>query len=85
MADLKGKTLYGPVGSSIYLAALDMLEKAGLKPGVDVEIIDMGFVDLSDALRAGKIDAAFVWDPWVEKFFEKGIAGVLAEDSSRSW
>ena len=59
-----------------------MLEKAGLKPGPDVEIINMGFADLSDAIRSGKIDAAFVWDPWIENFVEKGLARVIAEDTS---
>jgi sulfonate transport system substrate-binding protein len=81
LSDLKGKKLHGPVGSSIYLAALAMLEKASLNPGSDVEITNMGFADLSDAIRAGKIDAAFVWDPWVENFVEKGLARVLAEDT----
>ena len=81
LADLKGKKVHGPVGSSIYLAALAMLEKAGLKPGPDVEIVNMGFADLSDAIRAGKIDAAFVWDPWIENFVEKGLARVIAEDT----
>jgi ABC-type nitrate/sulfonate/bicarbonate transport system substrate-binding protein len=81
LADLKGKQLYGPVGSSIYLAALAMLEKAHLKPGTDVEVTNMGFADLSDAIRAGKIDAAFIWDPWVENFVEKGLARVIAEDT----
>jgi ABC-type nitrate/sulfonate/bicarbonate transport system substrate-binding protein len=81
LADLKGKKLHGPVGSSIYLAALAMLEKANLKPGGDVEITNMGFADLSDAIRAGKIEAAFVWDPWVENFVEKGLAHVVAEDT----
>ena len=66
--DLKGKKLHGPIGSSIYLAALEMLDKANLRPGIDVEVTNMGFADLSDAVRAGKIDAAFVWDPWVENF-----------------
>jgi sulfonate transport system substrate-binding protein len=70
------------VGSSIYLATLAMLEKAGLKPGTDVEITNMGFADLSDAIRVGKIDAAFVWDPWIENFVEKGLAHVVAEDTS---
>jgi sulfonate transport system substrate-binding protein len=42
LADLKGKKVHGPVGSSIYLASLAMLEKVGLKPGSDVEIINMG-------------------------------------------
>jgi ABC-type nitrate/sulfonate/bicarbonate transport system substrate-binding protein len=81
LADLKGKKVHGPVGSSIYLAALAMLEQAGLKPGADVEVTNMGFADLSDAIRAGKIDAAFVWDPWVENFVEKGLARVIAEDT----
>jgi sulfonate transport system substrate-binding protein len=81
IADLKGKKVHGPVGSSIYLATLAMLEKAGLKPGTDVEVTNMGFADLSDAIRAGRIDAAFVWDPWIENFVEKGLARVVAEDT----
>src|SRR5215471_221200 len=81
LSDLKGKKLHGPVGSSIYLAALAMLENANVKPGRDVEITNMGFADLSDAIRAGKIEAAFVWDPWVENFVEKGLARVIAEDT----
>jgi len=81
LQDLKGKKLHGPIGSSIYLAALEMLEKANLRPGIDVEVTNMGFADLSDAIRAGKIDAAFVWDPWVENFVEKGLARVIAEDT----
>ena len=82
LADLKGKQLYGPFGSSIYLAALSMLEKAGLQPGKDVQMVNMGFADLSDAMRAGKVDAVFVWDPWVENFVEKGLGKVLSSDTS---
>jgi ABC-type nitrate/sulfonate/bicarbonate transport system substrate-binding protein len=82
LGDLKGKKLHGPFGSSIYLSALAMVEKAGLKPGSDVEMTNMGFADLSDALRSAKIEAAFVWDPWVENFVEKGLVRVIAEDSS---
>jgi ABC-type nitrate/sulfonate/bicarbonate transport system substrate-binding protein len=82
LADLKGKKVHGPVGSSIYLASLAMLEKVGLTPGSDVEIIKHGFADLSEDIRSGKIDAAFVWDPWIENFVEKGLARVIAEDTS---
>ena len=77
VADLKGKTLYGPTGSSIYLAALAMLEKAKLKPGTDMQVVNMGFAELADALRTGRIDALFVWDPWVENFVNQGLARVL--------
>jgi len=82
MAALKGKKLYGPVGSSIFLAAQDMLAKAGLTPGKDVQIIHMGFADLSDGIKAGKVDAVFVWDPWIELFVTQGLGKVLDSDTS---
>jgi len=82
LKDLKGKKLYGPVGSSIYLAAVGMLQKAGLTPGKDVEVVNMGFADLSDAIKAGKVDAVFVWDPWIELFVAQGLAKELAKDTS---
>jgi len=59
-----------------------MLDKAGLKAGSDVKLLNMGFADLSDALRSGKIEALFVWDPWIEYFVDKGMVRVLSEDSS---
>jgi ABC-type nitrate/sulfonate/bicarbonate transport system substrate-binding protein len=78
VADLKGKSLYGPTGSAIYLAALAMLDAAKLKPGTDVQVVNMGFADLTDALKSGKIEALFVWDPWVENFVNLGLARVVA-------
>jgi len=82
MEDLTGRQLAGPVGSSIHLAAVSMLEKAGLEPGEDVQIINMGFADLSDGLRTGAVDAVFVWDPWVALFEEEGLATILSSDTS---
>jgi sulfonate transport system substrate-binding protein len=81
LAELKGKSLYGPTGSSIYLAALAMLDQAKLKPGTDVQVVNMGFAELADALKAGRIDALFVWDPWVENFASQGLAHVLASST----
>src|SRR5258705_12972642 len=78
LADLKGKSLYGPTGSSISLAALAMLEEAKLKPGPDLQVVNMGFAELADALKAGRIEALFVWDPWVENFASQGLARVIA-------
>ena len=82
VADLKGRKLYGPFGSSIYRSALNMVRDAGLVPGKDVDVIHMGFADLADALRAGKIEALFVWDPWVELFIREGLATELKADTS---
>jgi sulfonate transport system substrate-binding protein len=82
LADLRGKKLYGPVGTALYLAALSMLKEAGLTPGKDVEILNMAFADLADALRSGKIEALFVWDPWVALFESRDLVKVLGADRS---
>lgn len=80
VADLKGRQIYGPHGSSVYLMALAMLEQAGLKPAQDAQLVHMGFADLADAVNSGRIEAFYIWDPWVENFVEKGIARVVAQD-----
>jgi len=82
VADLRGKKLYGPVGTGIYLAAMSMLKDAGLTPGKDVEVLNMGFADLADALRSGKIEALFVWDPWVALFENRDLVKVLGADGA---
>ena len=82
LADLKGKKTYGPYGSSIYLAAVNMLKQAALQPGKDVEIINMGFADLSDALKADRIESLFIWDPWIEMFEKQNMVDVLKSDTS---
>ena len=79
VADLKGRQIYGPHGSSVYLMTLAMLEQAGLK-AQDAQLVHMGFADLADAVNSGRIEAFFIWDPWVENFVDKGIARVLAQD-----
>jgi sulfonate transport system substrate-binding protein len=82
LGDLRGKKIYGPYGSSIYRSALNMLKDAGLEPGRTVEVINMGFAEIADALRAGNVDAVFVWDPWVELFVREGIGRELKSDAS---
>jgi len=82
VAGLKGKRLHGPFGSSIYLAALALLRQAGLQPGRDVELVNMAFPDIADALRAGRVEAVFVWDPWVALYEANGLAKVVASDTS---
>lgn len=82
LADLKGKRLHGPVGSSIHLAAMGLLRQAGLQPGRDVEIINLAFPEIADGLRAGRVDAVFVWDPWIALYEANGLAKVIASDTA---
>lgn len=67
VADLKGKKVGTPLGSTAHYSLLGAMEAAGLKPG-DVEVIGMKPDQISAAWEQGQIDATFVWEP------AKGVA-----------
>ena len=58
--DLAGKSVsIGESGSGVYFNALDILTAAGLKE-TDIKAQHQSFSDSADALKDGKIDAAFI-------------------------
>ena len=60
VADLKGKTVsIGAPGSGVYFNAMDVLAAAGLSE-TDITPQYQSFADSTDALKDGKIDAAFM-------------------------
>jgi TRAP transporter TAXI family solute receptor len=60
VADLKGKTVsIGAPASGVYFNAIDVLEAAGLSEK-DIKPQYQSFADSTDALKDGKIDAAFI-------------------------
>ena len=60
VADLKGKKVsIGAAGSGVYFNAIDILGAAGLKE-TDIQPQYQSFSDSADALKDGKIDAAFI-------------------------
>lgn len=60
VADLKGKSVsIGAPGSGVYFNAVDVLEAAGLSEK-DIKAQYQSFADSADALKDGKIDAAFI-------------------------
>lgn len=60
VADLKGKTVsIGAPGSGVYFNAIDVLNAAGLTES-DISAQYQSFADSADALKDGKIDAAFI-------------------------
>ena len=60
VADLKGKSVsIGAPGSGVYFNAIDVLNAAGLKEE-DIKAQYQSFADSADALKDGKIDAAFI-------------------------
>lgn len=60
VADLKGKAVsIGAPGSGVYFNAMDVLSAAGLTED-DIKAQYQSFADSTDALKDGKIDAAFI-------------------------
>ncbi len=60
VADLKGRSVsIGAPGSGVYFNAVDVLTAAGLKE-TDINAQYQSFADSADALKDGKIDAAFI-------------------------
>ena len=60
VADLKGKAVsIGAPGSGVYFNAMDVLTAAGLAE-TDIKAQYQSFGDSTDALKDGKIDAAFI-------------------------
>ena len=60
VADLKGKSVsIGAPGSGVYFNAMDVLAAAGLTEN-DIKAQYQSFADSTDALKDGKIDAAFI-------------------------
>ncbi len=60
VADLKGRTVsIGAPGSGVYFNAIDVLTAAGLTEN-DIKAQYQSFADSADALKDGKIDAAFI-------------------------
>ncbi len=60
VADLKGRTVsIGAPGSGVYFNAIDVLTAGGLTEN-DIKAQYQSFADSADALKDGKIDAAFI-------------------------
>jgi len=70
-SDLKGKKVGVPFGSSPHRNLLGMLRKAGLKPGEDVQVLNVGRDEVAPGLIKGGIDAIMIWDPAVEQYRQK--------------
>lgn len=84
LEDLRGKSVYGLFGITAYLNAQEAVRGAGLTPGVDVQFVNIGTPELADAVRAQRIDAFFMWDPWVTLFEHEELATVISQNLTPS-
>ena len=69
MADLTGKKIAVPFGSTTHFSLLSALKQEGIEPN-DVQILDMQPQDMLAAWQRGDIDGGFVWHPTLTRMME---------------
>jgi NitT/TauT family transport system substrate-binding protein len=72
IAGLKGKRIATPtLAGTLYLSLLTSLERAGISPK-DVKFVEVPFPNMLDQVKAGRVDAAAVVQPFVGAFRAAG-------------
>ena len=81
-ADLKGKTIAVPVGSTAHFSLIGALKNWGI-PEKDVKIVGMSPPEIGAAWSQKNIDAAFIWEPVTGKLLADGkvmtTAGIIGK------
>ncbi len=80
-ADLKGKKIGFPFGSSVDITCRLLLRQHGLDPRKDVQLVNLEVGDVPAVFRAGNIDAALIWEPGFSQLVAVEGATVLAMDT----
>lgn len=80
-SDLKGKTIAVRMDSIEQYLDEYALKKNGLKPS-DVKFVNMSTSDAAAALMAGRVTAAGVWNPWIQRIENRKAGHVLFSSAS---
>lgn len=88
-ADLEGKTIAAPFGSTTHYLLLQALADEGIEPG-SMEILDLRPNDIAVAWSRGDIDAAWYWEPNLDKAVTDGgnifmTSGIMASRGYPTW
>jgi len=80
-ADLRGKRIGFPFGSSVELTCRMLLPQHGLDPDRDVRLVNLEVGDVPAVFRAGNVDAALIWEPGFSQLAAVEGATVLGMDT----
>ncbi len=83
LADLKGKRVAVPVGSTSHFSLMGAIAHAGLKDS-DVTIMNMKPDQIAAAWQQGTIDAAFIWPPVQSEIIKTGTR-IVGADQTADW
>lgn len=78
-ADLKGKKLAAPFGSTTHYSLLQVLKLNNIGQN-EVTLLDFNPSDLLAAWTRGDIDAAYVWQPTLQKLYDDGGSKLIGSD-----
>jgi len=87
--DLKGKTLAAPFGSTTHYLLLNALADEGIDPA-SMKILDLRPNDIAVAWSRGDIDAAWFWEPNLNKAVKDGghifmTSGIMTSRGYPTW
>lgn len=83
LADLAGKRVAVPVGSTAHFSLMGALDHAGIAEG-DLTIMNMPPDQINAAWEQGAIDAAFVWQPVQAQILQSGER-LVGADQTAQW
>ena len=87
--DLSGKTVAAPFGSTTHYLLLQALKNEGVDPA-SMKILDLAPSDIAAAWARGDIDAAWFWEPNLDKAVKDGghimvTSGEMAKRGYPTW
>ncbi len=83
LADIKGKRIAVPVGSTAHFSLMGAIQQAGLSES-DVNIINMPPDQIAAAWAQGAIDGAFIWQPVQSEILKTGTL-LVGGDQTAEW
>lgn len=78
-ADLKGKKLGAPFGSTTHYSLLQVLKLNNIGQD-EVTLLDFNPSDLLAAWTRGDLDGAYVWQPTLQKLYDDGGTKLIGSD-----
>jgi taurine transport system substrate-binding protein len=87
--DLKGKTVAAPFGATTHYMLLQALSNEGVDPA-SMKILDLAPADIASAWVRGDLDAAWFWEPNLDKAVKNGgnilmTSGDMARRGYPTW
>jgi taurine transport system substrate-binding protein len=89
LKDLKGKTVAAPFGSTTHYLLMQALKDDDIDPAA-IKIIDLPPADIVAAWLRGDVDAAWFWEPNLDKAVKNGgnifmTSGLMAKRGYPTW